>query len=153
MIARHKIALLIFVTASALMCPDARGQRPTHSLIQLIANPEKFHGATVRIHGVVSFRDGNVGVYIAKEHHSHRVTTMGVWLEISKERIEELKLLDGRFCIIEGEFDSKDTGNYGAWPGTISKITMLHLHEFNPKLQVDKVEESPLDENQKEERN
>lgn len=135
-----KFIAIMFI--SAMTCPPARGQVPTHSLVQLIADPDKFHGLIVRFHGVVSLRDGNVGVYLTKEHHAHHVTTMGVWLEIAEEKREGLKLIEGRYCIIEGEFNAKDKGNYGAWPGTISKITLLHLHEFVPKLQLDNPKKS-----------
>jgi len=70
------------IIAIVLIAGVALGQAPTASLIQLIANPEKFDGKTVVVEGVTNVEFEGSAIYLSKEHWKHLILSFGVWLDL-----------------------------------------------------------------------
>ena len=139
------LAALIF---SIISCMDLHQKRrieagyqdeinsPNHfakdvTMIELIANPEKYDGMLVRVHGV-----GNIGFegnYIALNKEEYR-QYMGnqIWLELGERAIssEEAQAYNGKYVIVEGIFDKDNSGHLGLFQGAIVDINRYDLVEI-----------------------
>jgi len=109
--------------------PISNGQVPNTSILQLIANPQKFDKKTVRFQGVVNIEFERNGIYLSKEHWENSVTSCGIWLDIDPKLAKSRKWANGKYFIIEGVFHAEDKGHMGLWMGSISNITLLQVHE------------------------
>lgn len=85
-----------FLFLMLLLTSPLMAQRPTVSLVQLLANPEKFDGQVVRFHGVSNIGFEGDAVYLSKEHWKHTVTSCALWLDGSEELRESRKWASGR---------------------------------------------------------
>lgn len=115
-------------------------QRPTVSLVQLLANPEKFDGQVVRFHGVTNIEFEGEAVYLSKEHWKHTVTSCALWLDISEELRESRKWTNGRYMVLEGTFDKGNRGHMGLFMGTLKDIKLFVLHEIMSPAEIEKAQ-------------
>ena len=86
---------------SLLFTAPAWARRPTVSLIQLIANPEKFDGQVVRFHGVANIEFEGNAVFLSKDHRRNMVTSCALWLDLSEELQKEREWTSGRYVLLE----------------------------------------------------
>lgn len=121
-----KILVFIF---NIFLVSSICAQIPNTSLVEVLANPKKFHGKTIKFHGVVNIAFEENAVYLSKEHRVHKVTSCGLWLELTPEISEKIKWSDGMYCYIEGVFDASNNGHMGLWRGSVSKISMVAVYE------------------------
>jgi hypothetical protein len=99
------------------------------SLMELIAQPERFDGKPVRVIGYVHFEfDGN-GLYLHREDYEHAISRNGVWLEPDESTIGAATPND-RYVIVEGTFRARDRGHLGMWSGALTQVTRLEAWEI-----------------------
>lgn len=100
------------------------------TMVQLIANPEKYDGELVRVIGVGNLElEGNC-LSLSKEDLQYGVGNR-IWLELGERAIpyEEAKAYNGKYVIVEGFFDKDDTGHMGDFRGAIKNISRYQLWE------------------------
>jgi len=114
--------------------PGAESALPV-SLIQLIANPEKFHGKYVFVTGYVRIGLENYSLCLVEQVLS---TQECLWIQTdgttpaseqeAKQQAEKAavwKKYHGHVVAVRGTFDMHDTGHLGGWAGAIGKIAQL----------------------------
>ena len=103
------------------------------SLVQLIANAEKFDGRPVRVYGVIQLEFEGNALYLSKEHLHQGIYKNAVWLSpdyaLLEAKPEELRKLNGRYVLVEGRFSAKNTGHLGLFSGAIENVTRLMYRE------------------------
>jgi hypothetical protein len=104
-------------------------QKTTVSIIQLIANPEKYDGQVVRFEGVTNIEFEGNGIFLSKEHWKAHVNSFAIWMDLSDELTKGRKWLNGKYCIVEGKFSATDRGHMGLFMGSLSDITMFARRE------------------------
>lgn len=105
------------------------------SLIQLIANPEKFHGRHVFVTGYVRIGLENYSLCLVEQVLS---TQECLWIQIDgtspeseqaarlqAEKAADWKKYHDHVVAVRGTFDMHDTGHLGGWAGAIGKITKV----------------------------
>ena len=100
------------------------------TMIQLIANPEKYDGKLVRVIGVGNLEfEGNC-LSLSKEDLKYGVGN-SIWIELSAKAItyEEAKNYNGKYVIVEGIFDQDDCGHMDMFRGAIKSISRYELWE------------------------
>ena len=110
-------ALTVLVLTSSLPAAE-----PTDvGMIQLLAQPEKYHGKFIRVQGFLRLEFEGNALYLHREDYAHGLTNNGVWVDmlLSPEHMK----LNMHYVLIEGVFNAKDRGHLGLWSGTIEKIT------------------------------
>ena len=117
------LSLIICLFATTLFAKEPIGI----SIIELIANSEKYHGKFVRVSGYVTLEFEGTAIYLSKDDADKHQNKNGLWLTLSN--FPEHKDLDGKLCLIEGIFNSKHKGHFGLWSGSIGKITRFDLWE------------------------
>lgn len=98
------------------------------TMIQLIANPEKYDGQLVRVIGVGNLEFENNCISLSKEDLKYR-TGNSIWIELGEKAIsyEEAKQYNGEYVIVEGIFDKDDCGHLNNFCGSIKNISRYEL--------------------------
>jgi hypothetical protein len=105
-------------TGSAQLSSD----RPV-SILQIIAQPELFHGARVQVVGFVSIEREGTALYLHKEDFLEGLTANAVWLDLERARVN-LPQKSG-YTIVEGRFDPTQHGHMGMFAAGIDQIDRL----------------------------
>ena len=111
------------------------------SLVQLIANPDRYEGKRVRVKGYCHLEFEEQSLYLHREDADLMNTSNAVWLELEASDVDQAKPNE-QFVLVEGIFTGKSRGHLGAWSGTIRDITRLERaltrSEFNLIRQLSK---------------
>ena len=118
---RIAFSLVLFAVSSAAI---AAGNEPVlrTSIVQLLANPEKFEGKLIEVRGFVRIEFEGDAIYLHKEDYEHGLYSNGMWLGTS-----ECKRLDGTrfdvgYAMVVGRYTSKRRGHMGLWSGAIEEV-------------------------------
>jgi hypothetical protein len=97
------------------------------SLIQLIANPEKYHGKHVQVVGYLNLEFEGDAIYLHQEDFVNNLIKNAFWVDFSERIKQEKKLADynKKYVIIIGLFDMNLKGHMSLFSGEIKNITRL----------------------------
>ena len=133
---KNRIIILLLTLLSSNICfsyGKANHQCLDTSLIQLIANPDKYHGELVRVIGVVKIEFEGNQIFTSKEHYEYSISKNALWINLNSDCLgvskEELKKYNGQYVLIEGIFDKNNTGHMGMNSGSINNISRFDLWE------------------------
>jgi hypothetical protein len=90
------------------------------SLVQLLANPEKYDGKRVRVVGYVHVDANASGIYLHKEDEEHHLLKNGLWVQLA-EGVSGGACQDS-YVLVEGTYRARSTG-HRSWSGAITEIT------------------------------
>jgi hypothetical protein len=123
-----KLIASVFVIFITLFAVQIKAEEPIDvTLVQLIANPEKFDGKLVRVIGFLRLEfEGNV-LYLHREDYENAILGDGIWVDVTPEITKQSKTLNMHYVLLEGIFSSSDRGHMGMWSGTIKKIRRADL--------------------------
>jgi len=97
------------------------------SLVRLIAAPREFDGKRVVVMGVPRIEFESNGLYLHREDFDQGLTKNALWLAVPEDKRNEWKALEGKYVLVEGTFNAENTGHFGIYSGSISKITRFQL--------------------------
>lgn len=108
---------------TALLVGLTQAQEPTNvTLVQLIANPEKFDGRLIRVIGFLRLEfEGNV-LYLHREDYDNAILGDGIWVDETSEMNKQRAKLNMSYVLLEGIFSSRERGHMGMWSGTIKEV-------------------------------
>jgi uncharacterized protein len=108
---------------------------PRVSLVQLLANPERYHGCQVLVTGYLHLEFEGNGIYLSRDDQLHYVTASGFWVDFAPGTLQDARLYSDRYVTLAGTFNAEARGHRGMWSGTIEKITnvsVVHPREDSP---------------------
>jgi hypothetical protein len=125
---KMKLIGSICILLAGLVALPAKAQEPINAtLIQLIANPEKFDGKLIRVIGFLRLEfEGDV-LYLHREDYENAILGDGIWVDVTPEITKQSKTLNMNYVLLEGIFSSREHGHMGAWSGTITKVRRAQL--------------------------
>lgn len=95
------------------------------SLVQLIANPNQYHGKLVRVIGFCRLEfEGNV-LYLHREDFEHSISKNGVWLQVGWPVPDNRRAMSDEYVIVEAVFDAQQKGHFGMFSGSLGEIKRL----------------------------
>ena len=97
------------------------------SMIQLIANPEKFHQAPVRVIGFAIIEFEGTAIYLSREFAEHGLTKNAVWIDV--QPLEQFEQYDKKYVLVEGVFDKDDRGHLNLFSGCLKHISRIEEWE------------------------
>lgn len=107
---------------------DAGSQVPQNlSMIELIANPDKFDGRLISVTGYLRVQFEGDALYLHQEDYLHGLTKNSLWIERSDEVVEQLESLDSNYIVIAGLFNAKNRGHMNMHSGSIRHIGKFGL--------------------------
>jgi len=123
------IAVVCVITA--LLVAPIQAQEPTNvTLVQLIANPEKFDGKLVRVIGFLRLEfEGDV-LYLHREDYENAIFGDGIWVDATPAMMKQKATLNMNYVLLEGIFSSSDRGHMGMWSGAIRQIHRAQLWRY-----------------------
>lgn len=119
----------------------AKGTKPftaeTVSIVQLIANPERYDGQRVQVIGFLRLEFEGDGIYLNREDYEQGIPQNGVSVQrpngITKEQTDAVNM---HYVICLGTFAAAPRGHFGLWSGTIKNIERLQVwpgHASDPQ--------------------
>jgi|SRR5208283_3950483 len=122
-----KLIALVCITTVLLAVP-LKAQQPTDAtLVQLIANPDKFDGKLIRVIGFLRLEfEGNV-LYLHREDYENAILGDGIWVDVTPAIMKQSATLNMNYVLLEGVFSSGERGHRGMWRGTIKQIRYAQL--------------------------
>jgi hypothetical protein len=93
-------------------------------MVQLLADPQKFHGQRVQVIGFAHFEFEGNAIYLSKEDYDYGITKNGLWLSTSKDSGDPREL-NNSYLVVEGTLNAEMKGHLGLWSGSIENITVL----------------------------
>lgn len=102
------------------------------SLVQLLANPQKYHGHRILVDGIGEIAFESNSLYLAKEYYDYRVSQYALWLDLSEKLTGEINTeeLNGKMVRVIGRFDCRGHGHLASYPGTITEIVVYEGLEY-----------------------
>jgi hypothetical protein len=97
------------------------------SLIQLIANSDKYDGKLVRVIGYLRLEFEGNALYLHQEDYEHSLIKNGIWVNTTPEIMKNQAKLNNTYVLLEGTFDAKRFGHMGLFSGEIRDIRRADL--------------------------
>ena len=101
---------------------SAHAETVDATLLQILANPVKYHNKVVRLIGYLHLKRYDDAVYLHEEDYTHALYGNAIWVDATDDMRNHEKKLSDRYVILEGFFDAEKRGPMGAYTGTIRKI-------------------------------
>jgi hypothetical protein len=124
------IALFLAVPGH-LGARDSRAESPAQyrdvSLVQLIANPERFDGTRVRVVGFCWLEFEGNAIYLHREDCEHRIVNNAVWLQLGWPVAERYASVSGKYVLVQGVFSAQHRGHMGVFAGSMDEISRLDV--------------------------
>jgi hypothetical protein len=123
--------------AAPCEAPRVEPWPPTVSIIQLIANPERYDGQRVQVVGFVRLEFEGTAIYLHHTDYQYGVTTSGLWLQFDaawRDRLCATSDASNRYAYVQGVFHADNHGHIGLFSGSLSDLT--RLDPSSPVLEV-----------------
>ena len=123
--------LIIFVAMlGQLACATTDCRRPASpddaielvSIIQLVANPDKYHLRYVGVMGVVELDENGSAIYLHQEDYERSTIWNAVAIEAAPSKYPDF---DGRYASVRGCFRADQHGHLGSFVGSITKVDRM----------------------------
>ena len=119
---RFLIVLLVFFVPIPTVTQSSQTPSKwpeTVSMLQLIANPEKYDGKTVGVVGFLRLEFEGNELYLHKEDYDQRITKNGIWVDLSSKVKEDADKLDMHYVLVFGRFNAGKKGHMDLMSGSI----------------------------------
>ena len=104
------------------------------SIIQLIAQPEKFQGKRVRFIGFLRIEFEGTAIYLHREDFDHSIPLNALWVDIPADMTKKQQAeVDMRYVICVGVFRADIHGHMGMFGGEITKLQRLEFWSDAPR--------------------
>ena len=120
---KTRLIFLFFLLASVFA---AQASEPIDvSLVQLIADPARYHDREVRIVGYLHLEFEGNALYLHREDFQNSLYKNGIWIDPTGPLYASAKANNNSYVLVVGKFSAADTGHMGLWSGAIVKIERL----------------------------
>jgi hypothetical protein len=120
---RRMMPMILFCSVlSAALGEDQR--EPLHvSVIQLIANPEKYDQKQVAVIGFMRLEPEGDALYLSREDFMHGITANAIWIDVTPDIQKNAQILNNNYVALLGVFDASGHGHAGMFSGRLTKIS------------------------------
>jgi hypothetical protein len=91
------------------------------SMVQLLANPQKYDGKHIRVVGYIHFEAEDTAIYLHKEDAEHHLLKNGVWVSLAKGA--SFAACQDSYAAIDGLYEASNTGRMRLWSGAVKHVT------------------------------
>lgn len=120
-----KSVIFAFLLNIGLVGWAAADQPKDVSMIQLIADPQRFDGQTIRVIGFLRLEFEGNAVYLHREDFERSILQNGIWIELTESQQKSSAKLNNGYVLVEGTFNSSEKGHLGIWPGSLQRVSRL----------------------------
>jgi hypothetical protein len=101
------------------------GQPKDVSMIQLIADPQRFDGQSVRVMGFLHLEFEGNAIYLHREDFERSILQNGIWIELTDSQLRSSAKLNNGYVLVEGIFSASEKGHLGIWSGSLQRVSRL----------------------------
>ncbi|SFO58762.1 hypothetical protein SAMN05428949_5890 [Chitinophaga sp. YR627] len=104
-----------------------RGLLQRVSLVNLIANPQKYDGKKIHVTGYLHLEFEGNAIYLHEDDCKNFIPENGFWVAFSPQLMSELnpKSFNNKYVTIKGTFNASSKGHRELFGGTIENIVRL----------------------------
>lgn len=95
------------------------------SMVQLIADPKRFDGETVRVIGYLHLEFEGNAVYLHREDFERSIPQNGIWIELTEAQQKSSTKLNNGYVLVEGTFSASEKGHLDIWPGSLQRVSRV----------------------------
>jgi hypothetical protein len=124
-----------------IVCPPASSQMAGYlsktanpasaddvSIVQVIANPERYDGRRVQLIGFLRIEFEGTAVYLHREDYERGIDKNALWINIPTGMSKpQSDAVNGHYVICLGTFDAAHHGHMGLFSGEIKNVERLQL--------------------------
>ncbi len=101
------------------------------SLIQLIANPDRYDKKTVRFIAYLHLEFEGDAVYLHRDDFVHAISKNAIWIDLPKDiKPDEIKDVNDHYVICTAQFVAGRHGHMGMFAGELDNVTRLEVWPF-----------------------
>jgi len=120
----RRIALGMALSLIVVTGVGAQSSEPLGvSLIQLIANPEKYDGKFVRVIGYLRLEFEGNALYLHREDDEAALIKNAIWVDATPDMEKNREKFDRKYVLLEGRFDAKHHGHMDLFSGELRAIS------------------------------
>jgi hypothetical protein len=94
------------------------------SMVQLVANPNAFHGKRVQVLGYLNLEFEGNALYLHAEDSRQGLYSNSMWLSVPPEWPPTTsQCINRTYVLLEGTFNAHSGGHMGLWAGSIEEVT------------------------------
>jgi hypothetical protein len=108
-----------------LVVPSKADQPLDVSMIQLIANPEKFDGKHIRVIGFLRIEFEGNALYVHREDYQIGLLKNAIWVDVTPDMEKQSGKLNMQYILLEGIFSANEKGHMDAFSGSIKHINRV----------------------------
>jgi len=98
------------------------------SIVQLIANPERYDGKRVQLIGFLRIEFEGTAVYLHREDYERGIEKNALWINIPTGMSKaQSDAVNGQYVICLGTFDAAHHGHMGLFSGEIKNVERLQV--------------------------
>ena len=97
------------------------------SMIKLLANPERYNGKRIILHGYLNLEFEGNALYFHKDDYLQNILKNSVWVNLNDKIAEQAHKYNKAYVTILGTFDNEDTGHMGVFGGGLKNITNISI--------------------------
>jgi hypothetical protein len=105
------IAITCIFLASLFAVPITNEEPINVSIVQLIANGQKYDGKLVRVIGFLRLEFEGNALYLHREDYETSIMKNGIWVDVYSETTKQSKTLNMHYVLLEGIFRADDLGS------------------------------------------
>jgi hypothetical protein len=121
------VRFALFITVLFVFCPRVIGQADISvSLIQLIANPEKYDGKQVEVIGFLRLEFEGNRIYLHEEDYTYNISENAVRIGVTNKQRQDLENRNMHYVFVVGTFKAGQRGTSNP-NGTIVNITKVEI--------------------------
>jgi hypothetical protein len=94
------------------------------SMINLIADPEKFDGKVISVDGFLAIESEDARLYLSQEDYRHYIPENGIFIDVNKVVSKNMEKVDGHYAGLVGVFYQRGAP---VSVGSHSRITDIRL--------------------------
>jgi hypothetical protein len=124
------VILMFVITVYSLGCAEINPKEKqvseikSVSIINLISNPEKYDGKTIRAIGYISVGLEHCILYMHSSDSEYNIINNAIWIN-SDDDLKKLGYKGDGYYLLEGVFNEGVSGHLGAYKGSLSKIQRI----------------------------
>jgi len=103
--------------------PEHNGECAVYgvSMLQLLANPDKFDGSRVRVVGYIHFEADHDAIYLHREDEEQHLFKNGSWVSLAPG--VSFEGCQDAYVMIEGVYRARNEGRMSRWSGAVTHVT------------------------------
>lgn len=123
------VFLAMFMLSFLLVLQPARAADDSMpidvSMIQLIANPEKFDGRKVMVTGFMNLEFEGDALYLHRDDFVYGQMKNGLGLTLSERQAKAARRWSRHYVRVEGVFNAREAGHFGMYAASIGQVTRI----------------------------